>query len=184
MKKLTVAEYAAQNNISKAAVYKRISKGKLKTIEEEIEGRTVKYIIDEHGANSTTIQPNSTDFNPPLNQSQPNSTADSTDFNPSSTPISTDDSTDIQPPLTDVFEFLKEQLREKDKQIERLQEQLAKTNELLRNAQALQAQSNYLLNEKNAPQDEESEVIVEEGQEKKEEPKKKKSFFNWLFGID
>ena len=199
MEKVTVADYAALKRISAQAVYKKIQSGKLRTVEEETNGRTIKYVVldaEEPQTNTSAegFQPLSTtpevelnhDFNANSTPNQPNSTGEEVEKEANSTA----DSTEIQPPFNSVFEFLQEQLREKDKQIARLQDQLEKTNELLRNAQTLQAQSNLLLLGHTTPPEEEQkeeEPIIEHTEARavpQEEPKKKKNFFKRLFGID
>jgi len=154
MIKLSVAEYAKLNNISVQAVYKKINR--LNTIEEKNNGRKQIFIIID---NSTDIKPNSinelnstpADFNPPK---EANSTSDLNSTPPRST-------LDIKPNSTNelnliTIETLKEQLNEKDKQIERLyntiaekdkqlQEQFDKLTNLLAREQELQALSQRLL---------------------------------------
>ena len=133
MNKITVAEYAKLNNISVQAVYKKINK--LNTVEEtSINGRKQIFIIIDNN-----IKPYSTDnFN----------AEDST-----STTIKEDYSTDN---FNVAIQILKEQLQEKDKQIEKLyntieikdkqiQEQFDKLTNLLLRAQELEAIQHKLL---------------------------------------
>lgn len=114
----------------------------------------------------------------------------------------------VQPPETageqNMIAFLQEQLREKDKQIERLQDQnrqkdeiitdqLSKMNELLRNSQLLQAQVNTLLLKSNTGEtepeegDQASPETTEDPEpEQTPEPQKKRRgfFYRLFFGED
>ena len=131
MKKLTVAEYAKLYNISVQAVYKKIEK--LETVEEERNGRTITFIVINEAEETTAgegiqpakveiqpeNQPHSTDFQPEF---QPNST----EFQPENEPKKVEIQPEIQPDFNQdttalLITTLQEQIKEKDKQIERLQ---------------------------------------------------------------
>ena len=152
MNKITVAEYAKLNNISVQAVYKKINK--LNTVEEtSINGRKQIFIIIDNN-----IKPYSTDnFNAEDSTSTTIKEDYSTDnFNAedsTSTTIKEDYSTDN---FNVAIQILKEQLQEKDKQIEKLyntieikdkqiQEQFDKLTNLLLRAQELEAIQHKLL---------------------------------------
>lgn len=196
--KLTVAEYAQKHKISVQAVYKKLDK--LEVIEEEKNGKTIKFILeDEEQETTEDIKPSSTSSTPDI---KPSSTAENGDIKPSSTPdIKPPSTEDIKPsstaenPYVDYIKLLKSQIEEKDKQIERLQhtmeekdkqakEQFDRLTELIKRSQDLEAYSHRLLEEgKTAEAEEDSniEVIEEEQTEKSQEQTKKKGFFSRLF---
>ena len=169
--KLTVAEYAQKHKISVQAVYKKIDK--LEVIEEEKNGKTIKFILEEDkediklsSTNSTT---NSTeDIKPSSTTTNKEETADLGenttvgDIKPFSTNSTTNSTEDIKPsstaenPYIDYIKHLKSQIQEKDKQIERLQntieekdkqakEQFEKLTDLLYRSQQLEAITHRLL---------------------------------------
>lgn len=139
MKKLTVAEYAELQNISVQAVYKKIDR--LKTVEEERNGRTITLIVIEEEQEETArgeikpkevefqppIQPNSTGYQPPI---QPAEVEFQPPIQPEKVEIQPQESGEIQPELNPIqgkdatailIATLQKQIEEKDKQIERLQ---------------------------------------------------------------
>ena len=210
MSKLTVAEYAELHKISVQAVYKRIDK--LKTVEEERNGRKIRLIIEneeqEPPANDK-LNPDSTPLNPELNPKStplnPDSTEEKVKLNPNIQPPLNPDSTPTDPAVR-LIEILQEQLKEKDKQIERLQEQAKEkdkqiqeqferlTTALIR-AQELEARTQALLGqpeEQPEPETIEPETVEEQEQETEqetveepeaEEQPKKRSFFQWLLDL-
>lgn len=191
MKKITVAEYAELKGISKTAVYKKIKSEKLKTITEEKDGKETKFIIlddvaEEIEPEEEDNKPSSTDNKPSSTPFQPNSTADD---KPSSTPFQPSSTDDLNPTIA----FLQEQIKEKDRQIERLQkateekdrqlqEQFNRLTALLGRSQELEALSHRQLTagEQEPLQDED---ITDTADKKPEEPTKKKGFLKRLFGI-
>lgn len=207
MEKLTVKEYADLKGTSVQAVYKRIDK--LTTIKEEKNGKEITFIlVGENGADDFNHpQPSSTDdFNHPQPSSTPNDEG--------AKPSSTDNLNHSQPSLTEdvkpssttapqgvdaVIDALREQLRQKDKQIETLQqqnkEQFDRLTELLLRSQQLEAITQRLLleqppedntTEEQPPEPEnikEEQPKVEPIETEKEVPPEKKGFFRRLFGI-
>ncbi len=218
MKKLTVAEYAELQNISVQAVYKKIDR--LKTVEEERNGRTITLIVIEEEQEKTargeikpaevefqpSIQPNSTDNQP---QIQPQKVEIQPDNQPQKVEIQPKESGDIQPQLNPLqgqdpaallIATLQEQIKEKDKQIERLQkaaeekdrqikEQFDNLTKLLHQEQQLGAATHrLLLGQGEAAQEEEAPPQAAEQETKPapreyEEEKPKKGFWRRLFGI-
>lgn len=167
---VTVKEYAERRGVSLQAVYKQIRAGRLEYTEITEAGRAIKYIKAEQTAEDPA---------------QPPQEAEATE---NSAPPAAD-------PVRVALDLLGEQLREKDKQIERLQaeikekdshiqEQAEKLTELLRRSQDLQAHAQHLLEPHENPQPEAETVIeaqatdlIPEGQ-----PKKRRGFLAWLFG--
>lgn len=149
-KYITVSEYAAANGISKQAVYKQLKRN-LKPFLIVIDGK--KYIdIAALTEESTPIQPNST-------TEQPHSTAK-------------------QPENNQFQLLLEEQLKEKDKTIERLlnqiesqQTQIGQLTELLRNSQVLLAVEKKMSLEE--PKDTPKKTATEPPQDKAEPPQEK-----------
>lgn len=160
-KYITVSEYAAANGISKQAVYKQLKRN-LKPFLIVIDGK--KYIdIAALTEESTPIQPNST-------TEQPHSTTNSTTEQPHST---------AKQPENNQFQLLlEEQLKEKDKTIERLlnqiesqQTQIGQLTELLRNSQVLLAVEKKMSLEE--PKDTPQKTAPEPPQDKAEPPQEK-----------
>ena len=137
--KVSVKEYAEQNQISVQSVYKKINKGTLKTAREKINGKEVLYILleDQQPEDLNHFKP----IKPDVKPIQPVLNQDEVEFNQTLNP----DSTTLNQPEVEMVEmvenvlnpnsttrdgseqgiiaFLQEQLQEKDRQIERLQEQ-------------------------------------------------------------
>lgn len=218
MKKLTVAEYAKLYNISVQAVYKKIEK--LETVEEERNGRTITFIVINEAEETTAgegiqpaeveiqpeNQPHSTDFQPDF---QPNST----EFQPENEPKKVENQPDIQPEIQPDFNHLnatdatallistlQEQIKEKDKQIERLQkaaeekdkqikEQFERLTQLINQEQQLGAATHKVLLGQGEPEEEENVPPQVEEQNNKPaskeevEEKPKKGFWRRLFGL-
>lgn len=218
MKKLTVAEYAELQNISVQAVYKKIDR--LKTVEEERNGRTITLIVIEEEQEETArgeikpkevefqppIKPNSTDIQPPI---KPKEVEIQPDNQPQKVEIQPQESGDIQPQLNPLqgqdpaallIATLQEQIKEKDKQIERLQkaaeekdrqikEQFDRLTLLINQEQQLGAATHkVLLGQGEAEQEEEAPPQTEEQQEipaprVEIEEKHKKGFLRRLLGL-
>lgn len=195
MEKLTVSEYAKRNSISIQAVYKKINK--LNTIEEVRNGRKQIIILleDEVKTRADDIQPNSTRELNSTNSTQPHQEqADSTGELNSTRPDSTrriqpDSTSELNPSIIDV---LKEQLQEKDKQIERLQdaieekdkqikEQFERFTALLLRSQELEAITHKSLGEAGDTKQEPIEETKEQVKPTKQEQKKNTGFFSRLF---
>lgn len=199
MSKLTVDEYAKLKGISKQAVYKKLPK--LNTTEEKRNGKTITIIIvdDEELAEfqEKDIQPNSTALNSTVEKVE--NVENKPLFSNSTATYSTEEK---QPNSTvelnqDLIELLKNQLNEKDKQIERLQianeekekqlkEQFDKLTELLYRSQQLEAQIQLLLPDgakagEPAAEQNNNNVIEVNTQEQESQEKKKKGFFKRLF---
>lgn len=204
MKKQTVRDYAEENYISRQAVYKKIDKGILKTVKEQIDGKDVIFILIEEDGDiadhSTTIQPQdnpiSTANNAVSADEQPQDNPNSTTIQPQDNQQTTDNSTAIQP-YKEMIEYLKqeladkkEELKQKDKVIEDIRQEAQQDRErltkLLDQEQQLHAQTRLRLNR----YEEENPPIVEEETPKEEvitdqETKKKRGwFYRWLFGED
>lgn len=205
MTKLTVAEYAELHSISVQAVYKKINR--LKTIEEERNGRKQMFIIVGEEEDQKTIE----------DEIKPSSTVNSTPAASTSTPENKDSSTaelnpdsststpEVKPSSTAelnpaILDLLQAQLEEKDKQIERLQkaaeekdkqiqEQFDRFTALLMRSQELEALTHKLLLGQGEAAEEpqevanQEEIIPEEATPKTEEqePPKKAGFFSRLF---
>ena len=176
MKKLTVAEYAELNCISVQAVYKKINR--LNTIEEERNGRKqILIILDEEPKNKEDII-------------KPDSTSNSTSTPDNSTPNIKPNSTNELNP--NIIEILEAQLKEKDKQIERLQkateekdkqikEQFERLTQLIARSQELEARAHTLLLEgetEKEPEQKQGKIIDINTAEKQEN---KQGFFSRLF---
>ena len=201
MKKLTIAEYAELNNISVQAVYKKIKK--LQTVKEERNGKTITLILMEEDADKPAeggadIKPSTTDYQPNTTEFQPQNQPNSTDFKFNHQPTFNQD---IQPNSTEnkgeevspaLFQMLKEQLEEKDRQIERLQkaaeekdkqlqEQFDRLSSLLLRSQELEALTHKLLlgQGENAPSEEAP--PQEQKRTVEEQPPKKKKWYSFLF---
>lgn len=210
MKKLTVAEYAKLYNISVQAVYKKIEK--LETVEEERNGRTITFIVINEAEETTAgegIQPAKVEIQP---ENQPHST----DFQPEFQPISTEfqpenepKKVEIQPEIQPDFNqdttallitTLQEQIKEKDKQIERLQkaaeekdrqikEQFERLTQLINQEQQLGAATHKVLLGQGEPEEEENAPPQVEEEQVKTAPrveieeKPKKGFLRRLFGL-
>lgn len=195
MKKLTVAEYAELNCISVQAVYKKINR--LNTIEEERNGRKqILIILDEEPKDKEDIiKPDSTsnststpDDSTPKEQT--NSTSNSTSTPDNSTPNIKPNSTNELNP--NIIEILEAQLKEKDKQIERLQkateekdkqikEQFERLTQLIARSQELEARAHTLLLEgetEKEPEQKQGKIIDINTAEKQEN---KQGFFSRLF---
>jgi hypothetical protein len=217
MKKLTVAEYAELQNISVQAVYKKIER--LKTVEEERNGRTITLIIIEEEQEKAaggdikpaevefqpSIQPISTDNQP---QIQPQKVEIQPDNQPQKVEFQPKESGDIQPQLNPLqgqdpaallIATLQEQIKEKDKQIERLQkaaeekdrqikEQFERLTQLINQEQQLGAATHKVLLGQGEAEQEEDTPPQEEQQEKPAprveiEEKQKKGFLRRLLGL-
>lgn len=199
MSKLTVDEYAKLKGISKQAVYKKLTK--LNTTEEKRNGKTITIIIvdDEELAEiqEEDIQPNSTALNSTVEKVE--NVENKPLFSNSAATYSTEEK---QPNSTvelnqDLIELLKNQLNEKDKQIERLQianeekekrlkEQFDKLTELIYRSQQLEAQIQLLLPDgakagEPAAEQNNNNVVEVNTQEQESQEKKKKGFFKRLF---
>ena len=210
MKKLTVAEYAKLYNISVQAVYKKIEK--LETVEEERNGRTITFIVINEAEETTAgegiqpaeveiqpeNQPHSTDFQPEF---QPNST----EFQPENEPKKVEIQPEIQPDFNQdttalLITTLQEQIKEKDKQIERLQkaaeekdrqikEQFERLTQLINQEQQLGAATHKVLLGQGEPEEEENAPPQTEEEQVKPAPrveieeKPKKGFLRRLFGL-
>ena len=202
MKKQTVRDYAEENYISRQAVYKKIDRGTLKTVKEQIDGKEVIFILVEEDGDkadhSTTIQPQdnpiSTANNDVSADGQPQDNPVSTTIQPQDNQQTTDNTTVIQP-YKEIIEYLKqelaekkEELKQKDKVIEDIRQEAQQDRErltkLLDQEQQLHAQTRLRLNR----YEEEQSPIVEDEAPKEEviinqEPKKKRNrFMRWLFG--
>lgn len=141
--KVSVKEYAEQNQISVQSVYKKISKGTLKTAREKINGKEVLFILleDQQPEDLNHFKPDFKPIKPDVKPIQPVLNQEEVEFNQILNP----DSTTLNQPEVEKVEmvenvlnpnsttrdgseqgiiaFLQEQLQEKDRQIERLQEQ-------------------------------------------------------------
>ena len=180
---LTVKEFAEIIEVSTQAIYKQVINENSRLFPYVVQQKGKRYIKKEalkevyqieqpEKATETTNptgKPNETNQdNQPFQPDQPTVETDTTN--------ETNQSNPKDPFGKDIIEFLQEQLREKDKQIEKLQT-------LLDQEQHLHAQTRLLLEEKNkAPQNEEeqNDFVIQET--KNQEPKKKKGFWAWLFG--
>lgn len=199
MEKMTVKEYADFKGVSVQAVYKKIENNKLKTIEEKKDRRYITFIIiDEEPeqeqpevkeikeTEKEEIQPIST------GNSISTPTNSTTEFQPistektgNSTSTATNSTTEFQPNTNNelnqaIVDLLREQLQEKDKQIERLlktnEEQLARLTELLYRSQQLEKLLSSKVSE-DKPLQEEPIIDIET----EEQPERKRSFLNRFF---
>lgn len=199
MSKLTVAEYAEKHSITKQAVYKKLKR--LNIAEEEKNGKKIIFIIEEEQEQEQKcgnggIQPDSTRFKPQIN---PDLTQNQPILNPVSTPIQPEINPDIQPDSTQeedkvnssIIEILKEQLAEKDRQIERLQEaakekdqqlkeQFDRLTSLLLRSQELEALTHKLLGQGEEQEEEGKTEVIQDKATEQEQPKKQ-SFWKRLF---
>lgn len=166
---IPVREYAARCGISVKTAYKKISNNSLDYEEREINGRKVKYIKVDQSADL----PNPPDVTTPERASEP------------------------QENEAGILELLSAQLREKDrqiqekdrqiqekdKQISQLLEQISRDAELLRGSQQLQAHAQHLLEQhEQDPQDPIIEAQATEAPGQEDPPKKRRSWWAWLFG--
>ena len=199
MKKQTVRDYAEENYISRQAVYKKIDKGTLKTMKENIDGKEVIFIlIDEDPTeesnltNSTPIQPQD---NQETTQKQDETTPNSTPIQPQDNQETTPNSTSIQPsiqPYIEMIDLLKQELADRKDELKDRDRTIETLTRLLDQEQHLHAQTRLLL--KGYQDREEAETPKEESQEEPtinekpiadQEQKKKKSWFRrWFFGED
>lgn len=168
---VTVKEYAEKRGVSLQAVYKQIRAGRLEYTEITEAGRPVKYIKADPAAEDPAQLPQEAQ-------------AEEATAQPAGDPVRA------------ALDLLGEQLREKDKQIERLQaeikekdthirEQAEKLTELLRRSQDLQAHAQHLLEPHEDPQPEPGPVIEAQAAEDpapEEQTKKRRGFWAWLFG--
>ena len=170
MKKLTVAEYAKLHDISVQAVYKKVDR--LKTVEEERNGRYITLIIVDDEGQETSKQ-----------EIKPDSTGNSTSTPQDSTPEFKPDSTGEL--NQEIIEVLKQQLQEKDKQIERLQEenkaQFERFTELLYRSQQLEALTHKLLEAGDLEPEPLQDKDNDNPEKTDQEQPKKKGFFSRLF---
>lgn len=177
MEKMTVKEYADFKGVSVQAVYKKIENNKLKTIEEKKDRRYITFIIIDEEPEQE--QPEVKEIKETEKEEfQPISTGNST-----STP--TNSTTEFQPNTNNelnqaIVDLLREQLQEKDKQIERLlktnEEQLARLTELLYRSQQLEKLLSSKVSE-DKPLQEEPIIDIET----EEQPERKRSFLNRFF---
>ena len=191
MKKQTVRDYAEENYISRQAVYKKIDKGTLKTMKENIDGKEVIFIlIDEDPTeesnltNSTPIQPQD---NQETTQKQDETTPNSTPIQPQDNQETTPNSTSIQPsiqPYIEMIDLLKQELADRKDELKDRDRTIETLTRLLDQEQHLHAQTRLLL--KGYQDKEEMENPKEESQEEPiadQEPKKKTNWFRrWFFG--
>lgn len=167
---ISIKEYAAQRGISLQAVYKQIRAGKIEYKEISDGGRMVKYIKAEQAA--------------------PRSNMDTAAENEQ------DNLKQAAAPIQLALDLLGEQLKEKDRQIERLQaeikekdnhirEQAEKLTELLKNSQQLQAHAQHLLEAHEETELGAGEVVdipAQEYPEPDKTPKKRRSIWAWFWG--
>ena len=177
---LTVKEFAEIIEVSTQAIYKQVINENSRLFPYVVQQKGKRYIKKEalkevyqvEQPEKTTEATNSTEETNETNQ-------DKQPFQPFQPTVETDEtnqSNQNDPFSKGIIEFLQEQLREKDKQIEKLQT-------LLDQEQHLHAQTRLLLEERNKSQqneDKEQEEIIQETKNKKK--KKKRSFWAWLFG--
>lgn len=194
--KLTVKDYAELKQTTVQAVYKRISKGNLKTVKEKINGKDVLFVLldeDSRDSNLTTssteVQPKEVELNQGLNQNTtqtkpPKVEKVEEDLNPTST-----QKAETQAEQS-IISFLQRQLEEKDRQLAEKDKQIEKIQQLLDQEQQLHARTNLLLAEykrkEEEPQEEQAtEEIKVESKEADQETKKKRNwFYRWFFGED
>lgn len=195
MKRLTIEEYANLYGITKQAVYKKINK--LPTEKEKRNGKNITIILldDEEfqRIEAEVKQPNSTNSTSTVEK------VENAENEPAATSAAATTSTEEKQPYStveynrEIIELLKNQLNEKDKQIEQLQkateekdrqlqEQFNRLTSLLGRSQELEALLHRQLTagEQEPLQDED---ITDTADKKPEEPTKKKGFLKRLFGI-
>ena len=169
MKKQTVRDYAEENYISRQAVYKKIDKGTLKTMKENIDGKEVIFILIDEDPTEESNLTNSTPIQPQDNQE------------------TTPNSTSIQPsiqPYIEMIDLLKQELADRKDELKDRDRTIETLTRLLDQEQHLHAQTRLLL--KGYQDKEEMENPKEESQEEPiadQEPKKKTNWFRrWFFG--
>ena len=205
MDRYTVAEYAKAKDFTPQYVYKLIRQDKINYEEIEEDGKKQKFIFEsltadekarlatKEGEVSQPIKPNSFSYSEEGGEegvSQPNFATNNPEVSqPNAQGFATDE-TAPQDPQIALIALLRDELAEKNKQIERLQEQsrtqeenhkqeIERLHKLLDQQQQLNALSIKYLSAgaEEAPQEEE-----QQAEPPQEEPKKKRSFWAWLMG--
>lgn len=157
---IPVKEYAARKGITVQAAYKQIRAGRLECTEITEAGRAVKYVREDADGSAGNRASADAQAAP-----DPEPQATEADASPS------------------VLDLLGAQLQEKDKQISQLMDQVAKLTELLRQSQQLQAHTQHLLEQHNPdPAGDVIEAQATETPASDEPPKKRRSWWAWLFG--
>lgn len=207
MERYTVAEYAKAKGFTPQYVYKLIRQDKITYEEIEEDGKKQKFIVavlteDEKRSLETKdagvsqpIKPNSFSNVAEGDEGQVSQPSFATNDPQVSQPNKGSFATDETPradPQIDIITLLREEIAEKNKQIERLQEQsktqeenhrqeIERLHKLLDQQQQLNAISIKYLSAgtDETPQDEEQQAETPQ-----EPPKKKRSFWSWLWGED
>lgn len=194
--KVSVKDYAELKHTTVQAVYKRISKGTLKTVKEKINGKDVLFVLLDEDNNDSNLTPSSTDKQPKEVELNQRLNQDTTQFQPQRVEKSEEEfnpsSTQREEPQTDqnIISFLQRQLEEKDRQLAEKDKQIEKIQQLLDQEQQLHLSTKLLLmeykkNEDPAEEKQESNKVEQENKEADQEPKKKRSWFSrWFFGED
>ena len=183
MRKLTVAEYQKIENVSKKTIYKRINQGKLNTTQELVNNKLITFIVLEEQGLTPDLPPSPAGNLPPSPEEKEQGQGKQENFSndlrgqgltPDLPPSPAGNSPPS--PADTTIEFLKEQLREKDrqlaerdKQINLLLEQVKQAQNLLDQEQKLHAGTRILVN---APTEEEKPAP------KKQRSRLYKFFFN------
>ncbi len=194
--KITVKDYAELKHTTVQAVYKRISKGNLKTVKEKINGKDVLFVLLDEDGNDSNLNPSSTDYKPKEVELNQGFNQDTTQFQPPRVEKVEEDlnpsSTTKAEPQADlsIIIFLQRQLEEKDRQLAEKDKQIEKIQQLLDQEQQLHARTNLLLAEykkkEEEPQEEKpEEEIKEENKEVEQKTVKNRGWlYRWFFGED
>lgn len=141
-----------------------------------IKREALKEIYQLNQPNQPQNSTDSNDSTPKDNQINPEDSTDSNDSTEKFNSFNSEDSTDSTPHQEqEMIEFLMEQLKEKDKTINKL-------TTLLDQEQHLHAQTKLLLSAYQEKEDKEIQPEKEEQKEKQEPEKRKNWFMRWLFG--
>ena len=157
---LTVNQYATQNGMSRQAVYKSISAGKIVTEEKMKDGKPIKCIVVDRDQEDAT----------------PPEQTDSGDNRQPAPKVVTAGKDEVSA-FEKVIEALTQQLTEKDRQIAEKDRQIENLMQLLHNLQTLQAHNQMLLSQPEPETATNPEIIESPAEDKP----KRRGFWSWLF---